>query len=334
MIDSTSISFTIFGSAVFTATLLALVYWRLGNGLAFKMYGVFMPITTITYLTALISERYHGQNASIDLINYGLAIVIVGGLAYLYRMIVKPLQEYSVNLQSHSSQLASNATQSASTAAEQSTMVTEVGATVEEISETSTAAADSAQNIVEVAAKALAKSREGQTSVKEALDIMLRISNVNRIVDTVSKFAEQSNLLALNASIEAAKAGEHGVGFAVVAKEVRNLAEQSNRATQEIREAIDLTSKGQGAIETVADVLRALTSVLEDTSDQSRRIAGTAHQQAAGLKQINEAVLSLRTTSQDSAASSKQIEQSSASLAEIGLLLQQFMRGNQANGTA
>jgi methyl-accepting chemotaxis protein len=328
---ATELLFRTIISSAFIAIVLVIIYWRFGVGLAFKIYAIVLPITGVTFIVGQATSTISASKAAVDPTTYILSTVIVGGLAYLYRLTVKPLREYSLSLQGNSTQLAASATQSATTAAQQSAMATEINTTIEEITQTSRVASNTAKEIVDVSANALKKSQQGQISVREALEIMVRISRVSSVVDTINKFAEQSNLLALNASIEAAKAGEFGLGFGVVAAEVRNLAEQSNKATQEIRDAIELTSQGQSAIETVATVIQALTTVLEDASERSRRIAGSAMQQVAGIEQINEAVQSLSQGSQDAASSSRQIEQSSVELTTIGAKMQQFIGGKQSS---
>jgi methyl-accepting chemotaxis protein len=254
-----------------------------------------------------------------------LVPITVFALYYLYKVTVVALQSNIVELQSSGAQLSATATQSASTAAEQAGIVAQVSTTVEEISQTSSVGADGAQGVVSVTSEAVKKGQKGQLSIKEALSVMSRIGQVSAIVDVVNQLAEQSNLLAVNAGIEAAKAGDQGRGFAVVATEVRNLAEQSRKATLEIREALRLTDDGRRAIEATSAVIEELMVVLEDASDRSRQIAGAAMQQAAGLKQISEATLSLKQASQDSAAAAKQIEEAVGSLETVGGRMRRFV---------
>lgn len=314
-------------SLLVISIILGIIYWRMGYGLAFRIYLLIMPITTMTYMVGVASSSTTMKGTLYNVISTALGVVIVAGLAYLYRMTVKPLREYSRNLQSSGAQLTATATQSASTAAEQSSVAAQVSATTEEITKTSAAAAENAQGIVEVAANALEKSQQGEAAVKKVLDILNRIGRINHIVDSINTLADQSEILAVNAGIEAAKAGEQGRGFAVVAAEVRSLAQKSSKATQEIRNTIELTTEGQTAAATAAEVIKALTVVLEDASDRSRQIAGTVLQQSSGVKQISEATHTLSQASQDNATATKDIEQASADLTAIGLQLRQFIGG-------
>ena len=151
-------------------------------------------------------------------------------------------------------------------------------------------------------------------------------------METVNDLSEQSNLLAVNASIEAAKAGEQGRGFAVVASEVRTLAEQSKRATQQIRSILGDIQKatqtavmsteegtkrakdGLGAIKSVRDTITDLARTLEDSADRVRQIAGNAAQQASGIQQISKAVTDLARSGRESAAGAGNLERAASDI--------------------
>ena len=303
------------------------VYWYFGKGLAFRIFGLMVPVLVTAGIIGNILGKYEFSTGGLIALSIPGAVISIGVLGYLYRVTVVSLSANILDLKSSNAQLSATATQSASTAAEQAGIVSEVSATIEEITQTSRTGAGSAQEIVEVTSKAVTQGQQGQSAVVEALSIMDRIGQVAAIVEIVNQLAEQSNLLAVNASIEAAKAGEHGRGFAVVASEVRSLAEQSRNATTEIRAALGLTTDGRRAIEITRDVIEKLMLVLEDASDRSRRIAATAMQQAAGIRQINEATRSLRQSSQDNAASSKQIEQAVKNMEGVSQRIIDFVGG-------
>lgn len=199
----------------------------------------------------------------------------------------------------------------------------------------------------------LERGQHGLDSAEEATQIMQVISErvaeiaakilhlteqngqIAGIVNTVDGIAEQSNLLAVNASIEASKAGEQGRGFAVVAAEVRKLSEPSKRSTRQIRENLDgirkatqsavmateegnkRTEDGVQVIETVRTVIGELASVLGENSDKTRQIAGAAAQQAAGVQQIAQAIESVSQASGDSTAGAQESQRSSHELTAL-----------------
>jgi len=249
-------------------------------------------------------------------------------------------------LSSSAAEISATAQQSATTATQQSSTAAEVSTSVDEIQHTSKSATAQAREVVSVAEDALEKGQQGLEAIAEAVGSMETIGDrveglaqkilglneknaeIAQIVDTVNELAEQSNLLAVNASIEAAKAGEQGRGFAVVSTEVRRLASQSKRATQKIasilgevrsasesavmatEETCKRTDEGQRSIESVREVVQGLASVLEESADRARQISGANSQQAAGISQIAEAMESVATGSRDSASGAQQLEKS------------------------
>ncbi|MDO8464169.1 MAG: methyl-accepting chemotaxis protein, partial [Gallionella sp.] len=168
------------------------------------------------------------------------------------RKLMREVNEGVNVLASTSGQILATTTQVASGAAETATAVSETTATVEEVKQTAQLSSQKARNVSDSAQKASQVSQGGRKSVEEAMQGMQRIQEqmesiaesivrlseqsqaIGEIIATVHDLAEQSNLLAVNAAIEANKAGEQGNGFAVVAQEVKSLAEQSKQATAQV----------------------------------------------------------------------------------------------------
>jgi methyl-accepting chemotaxis protein len=211
----------------------------------------------------------------------------------------------------------------------------EMNAAVLEVARNSGSASNSADNTKEKAAlgaevvqlSVQANDRvmaQAQTLKKKMSSLGEEAEDIGRILDVISDIADQTNLLALNAAIEAARAGEAGRGFAVVADEVRKLAEKTMQATKEVGAAINEIQTGANeniqvvdvAVEAVreantlakesGDALKRIVQMAVETSDEVRSIATAAEEQSTVSEEINRAVEEIsRVTAQTSAGMSE-----------------------------
>ena len=176
--------------------------------------------------------------------------------------------------------------------------------------------------------------------VAEAIDRLNdEAQSVGDVIATVNDLAEQSNLLSVNASIEAAKAGDAGKGFTVVAQEVKSLAKQSKQAVAQVRAVLSEIQKASmvvvkaaeqgretveagrneanGALENIGARVVVATQAAEATS----QIAATSRQQLAGMEQISPAILSINDAGRQSALGTREVEREVGQLRELTLSL-------------
>jgi len=268
-------------------------------------------------------------------------------------------------LGSSANEIVASTAQFAASASESAAAVSETTTTVEEVRQTAQVASQKARDVSEGAQKAAQISQSGRKSTEDVAAGMMRIrvqmdaiaasmgrlseqsQAIGQIIATVEDLAAQSNLLAVNAAIEAAKAGEYGKGFSVVAQEVKSLAEQSRQATNQVRTilsdiqkattaAVMATEQGSKAVdagtrqtEQAADSIRALTGSVNEAAQAAMQIAASSQQQLAGVGQVAGAMESIKQASTQNVASAKQLETAARNLSGLGQRLRQMVERYQ-----
>jgi len=190
---------------------------------------------------------------------------------------------------------------------QQAASVEESASAIEEIQSTIKQNSDNANLTNQLASSTAQKSIEGGKIVSETLVAMREIASRIALVEEI---ASQTNLLAVNATIESARAGEHGQGFAVVATEVRKLAQGSKKAAQEIK---ILASKSLTIAERAVSMLDDIVPDVRRTADLIQEIAAASSEQASNIVHVSNAINQLAQASQENASSSEQL----ASTAEL-----------------
>ena len=289
----------------------------------------------------------------------GQLLRALGDMVKSWRTIASETTQGVATLSGAAGEILSSTAQAAASTAETAAAVSQTTATVEEVkqtsllaSEKSRAVSDAAQQAARTAdegKRALEESMKGMTSIQEKMEAIattvVRLSErshaIGEITATVAGLAEQSNLLAVNAAIEAAKAGEHGRGFAVVAQEVKSLAEQSRQATRQVREILGEIQKSVGAAvmiteqgaKTVAqgveqttqagEAIRGLADNMTEAAQAAVQIAVSSQQQLAGMDQVVLAMENIQQASTENAAGTRQAEASARNLHALGQSLRQ-----------
>lgn len=259
----------------------------------------------------------------------------------------------SAGLATDARTLREGAAQQSALASRQAAAVVETGTTATEIAQTAKAAMTHAEEVLQVAQRADELSAEGQQvlertveTIRSLADEVGRLStaiaesaqrsrHIGEIVGGLKDLAENTNLLAVNASIEAVKAGDEGLGFAVVAAEMSNLAELSLSSANEVRGILQEIEQGtraamqvaeqgtqqaRGAMELAAEAGKAiagLTSALRDSSVAARQIANNTRQQGIGVEQIVAALGEMSSAARDAVDGTLAVERATASLSEL-----------------
>ncbi len=218
-----------------------------------------------------------------------------------------------------SQQLASSSVQLSQGASEQASSIEEVSSSMEEISASINQNSENAQGTSVVSREANHESKNVLGHSKDAFEANKDIAERVMIINDI---AEQTNILALNASVEAARAGQEGRGFAVVAGEVRKLAEQSRDAAKEIE---GLAQRSTDLASIAAEIMEVMIPKIGHTSNLVDEISAASREQTNGVVQVNSAIQQLNEITQQNAASSEELASSADLLKQHAMSLKDSM---------
>jgi len=246
-------------------------------------------------------------------------LAAIKGMTERLSQIIGEVRSSSDALSSAAEQVSSTAQSISQGASEQASSVEETSSAMEEMSSSVQQNAENARVTEGMSGKAAKEAVDGGQAVKETVQAMKLIADKITIVDDI---AYQTNLLALNAAIEAARAGEHGKGFAVVADEVRKLAERSQEAAQEIGE---VAKNSVHLAERAGALLDAIVPSIAKTSDLVQEIASASDEQSSGIGQINTAITQLSQLTQENSSASEELAATAEEMSGQAEQLQELM---------
>ncbi|MGO1500354.1 MAG: methyl-accepting chemotaxis protein [Marinobacter sp.] len=326
-------------------------------------YLITRAITSpINHAVAIASEVASG-NLSVHIDNnrtdeIGRLMAALATMVSGLRELVRSIESGATNIAASAEELSTVTSQTSDGINRQKQETDQAAAAMNEMTATVADIARNAEQAFTIASEAANQAAKGEHEVRETVSqvnslsqevsqsmeiiqgLQAETANIGTVLDVIKSVAEQTNLLALNAAIEAARAGEQGRGFAVVADEVRSLAQRTHSSTQEIEALVTtLQSSAKNSVSamessvslashtlerataTGASISR-ITHSVEEIKQYNNQIATASEQQTSVAEEINQNVTRIRDVTDQSAASSNQTASSSSELARLGSELQ------------
>ena len=287
----------------------------------------------------------------------GALVQAFNGMVGNLRSLTSQVKGGAQALATSAEQISASVAEIASAATQTATAASETSTTLEEVRQTALDSNRKARDVSALAQNTVQISRDGELAVSEAVEGMRHVEaqmrsiaeSMNRlneqgqaigeIIQTVEDVAEQSRLLAVNASIEAVKAGEQGKGFAVVAQEVRSLAEESKTATARVRtiladiqaatgKAMAQTQMGAQAVDSgvaqsagAGEAIKRLASAVDTAAQATLQISVSSQEQLIGMDQVVSAMQSIDQASNQNVTATRQVESAARDLKVLGVQL-------------
>jgi methyl-accepting chemotaxis protein len=315
-----------------------------------------------------LGDERNRLKAQVGEVMLGLLLAALGGVAAgllfsysLGKAITRQLREVIRNLATASAEIVATMSQVASSATQTSTAVAQTTVTAEEVKQTVHLSSQKARQVSDTAQKTAQVSSAGREAMESMIAGMTRIREqtesaaqsivrldeqshaIGEIIATVNDLAEQSNVLSVNAAIEAAKAGDQGKGFTVVAQEIKSLAEQSKQATAQVRALLGDIQKATGSAVMAMDAsgkaveagtqqsnhaegsIRVLGDSVAEAAQAAMQIAASSQQQLVGMDQVAQAMESISQASAQNMAAARQAQAAAQDMHELGLRLKQMV---------
>jgi methyl-accepting chemotaxis protein len=286
----------------------------------------------------------------------------VGQVMETLKKFVQEIREAALQLSSSATEVLAAATQNESSTSAQASAIHETTATMEELKGASHQIAENAQMVASIAEQTLAGARQGEGAIKlfmvsmekvrhNAVEVddaiaklSKRVERIGTVVDVIDEIADRSDLLALNAALEGAKAGEAGRGFSIVAAEMRRLAENVMESTKEIKNLITEIREATHAAKEASDGNKreaaegekvggtAITSVsgivsgIQETSDAARVIHLATQQQRTATEQVVQSMSEIEEVTRQAQAGSKQATGAAAELTKLAERLAELVK--------
>ncbi len=251
-----------------------------------------------------------------------LGTIITLSITRPVNRIIAGLNEGADQVNDAAGQVSSASQQLAEGASEQASSLEETSSALEEMAAMTRTNAENAKQANELTEQARTAAQSGNKTMGQLNEAMTAINGssgkISKIIKVIEEIAFQTNLLALNAAVEAARAGEHGKGFAVVADEVRNLAQRAAQAAREttglIDDSVNRAKEGTDVAGQVGKALGEIVSDVTKVADLVNGIAKASEEQAQGVDQVNTAVSQMDKVTQQNAAGAEESASASEQL--------------------
>jgi methyl-accepting chemotaxis protein len=292
----------------------------------------------------------------------GPLVAGIGQLMQTLRKFVTEIREAALQLSTSSAEVLSAATQAESSTTAQASSIHETTATMEELKGASHQIAENAQTVAGIAEQTLTGARQGEGAIKAFMGSMekvrhnavevddaiaklsKRVERIGTVVEVIDEIADRSDLLALNAALEGAKAGEAGRGFSIVAAEMRRLAENVMESTKEIKNLISEIREATHAAKEASDgnkrmaaegeqlgghAISSVTGILhgiQETSDAARVIHLATQQQRTATEQVVQSMSEVDEVTRQAQAGSRQATGAASQLATLAERLAELVQ--------